>query len=62
MNELKPCPFCGKSKLTQFRDEKYGITILCTRCGGRIATHINHEEAVLRWNQRKSEGVHDNQI
>jgi len=55
MCELKPCPFCGNNKIEQFRDEKYGNTIMCTRCGGRVASHLSCEVVIDRWNMRKSE-------
>jgi len=55
MQELKPCPFCGKKELTQSHDKRYGYTTLCTWCGGRMSTHLSREESMKRWNQREDE-------
>jgi len=62
MRKLKLCPFCGKNKTHQFRDERYGHTIMCTWCGGRVTSHISREDVIERWNQRKSEDAQEAQI
>ena len=55
---LKPCPFCGKSehiKVMEFPTDIADIGVVhivyCTYCGGQIR-NPNREDAVKAWNMR----------
>ena len=55
MSELKPCPFCGKSKVGAIKKEnKYRIVCVNPNC--HITPHTNWEDtkqnAVEEWNRR----------
>ena len=67
MQNLKPCPFCGKDDLLRVEAVKHesrpafpyiGI-VTCLNCFGRIMSHgfsetaeAAKEEAVIAWNRR----------
>ena len=58
MSELKPCPFCGRTKYLKVhrrkcRDFPDGMfAIKCTRCGIRGRYQLTEERAVDAWNER----------
>jgi Lar family restriction alleviation protein len=55
MNELKPCPFCGNSKLRVYNISTNFILCLVCKAQGPEVDHINinaEEKAVELWNQR----------
>lgn len=67
MNELKPCPFCGESRMLEIRSKerkdrdkcKFTAEVVCLRC---FVTACNHsfdwfeeeakEKAINAWNRR----------
>ena len=68
MEELKPCPFCGSTKLDfshkvgDYHGDKYRIAIYCKSCkayGPRLLTtnhYLKNEDKQLlitKWNERK---------
>lgn len=65
-NELKPCPFCGKSDRVHIRRQgKHAYRVVCSSCGA-TGPHAKVEEwhphkfiaqgqAVRGWNDRKDE-------
>ena len=58
--ELKPCPFCGGTRIEVY-DYDYGITetigVRCKDCGAHIENMFeSDEEAVEAWNRRAGEG------
>lgn len=68
MNELKPCPFCGKSDSLivldytkicfDYTPNRYWVT--CNRCGvtrsgGDDGDYFTKEEAIKAWNTRYKE-------
>ena len=58
MEELKPCPFCGKYPLTVVDDEttevKFGVK--CFYCGGSIPPEKDTlQEAIEAWNRREKD-------
>ena len=58
---VKPCPFCGKNKVTihvGYRDNDNGeysapsFNVLCTSCGSSSDCYPTCELAVKHWNRR----------
>jgi Lar family restriction alleviation protein len=73
MAELKPCPFCGGKAAIVPRavnialqkdpsDPKFGVSVICGRCGAESANYLNEEYAATAWNRRteSSGGVDGN--
>ena len=58
MNELKPCPFCGKSDIRIWKspDEYWQIQCNNDECCAQIYDNLTEEQAVLSWNTRASDG------
>ena len=50
MIELKPCPFCGSTRI--YDAGLWHHVIKCLDCGTRSAPFSNWDEAVERWNTR----------
>lgn len=63
MNELKPCPFCGRSAKEHVAfssgiTPKVGVYVECESCGASTATFWNgdqQQKAIDEWNQRYEE-------
>lgn len=55
MAELKPCPFCGGTKLeiVCFADLNY---VTCNTCGVDGPDADNKQEATEVWNERATDG------
>ena len=57
MDNLKPCPFCGKYPQTVVDDEtdgKFGVK--CFACGGSIYPEKDTlQEAIEAWNRRATD-------
>lgn len=51
--KLKPCPFCGGTKLYYFKGKSYGLE--CAHCGAGLSGYKTKEEAAEAWNMRKEE-------
>lgn len=64
MSDLKPCPFCGSSKVIIRNSKIFGVAIYCKECTADVWFVIvnNHPEAhriltakeksVIAWNRR----------
>lgn len=51
MNELKPCPFCGRK--AKMYGKREGLPwVGCKYCAGQTACCDTEEEAVEAWNRR----------
>jgi len=59
MDELKPCPFCGKRpKIGSLDGDEQNWAIWCPVCNISFETGINgntKEELIKKWNTRKGE-------
>jgi len=58
VDDVKPCPFCGKDNLTiNRRNGKYGLFyfIKCGICGGVGGTGATTSEAYNKWQIREDE-------
>ena len=51
--KLKPCPFCGGTKLYYFKGKSYGLE--CAHCGAGLSGYKTKEEAAEAWNTRKEQ-------
>ena len=55
MSELKPCPFCGNSRLGATYTAVFGCPeryqIICTECSGRMERSTSRK-AIEAWNRR----------
>ena len=54
MNELKPCPFCGRKPELRRDDDGFSY-IVCANdnCYVRTDGHLNDNAAIKAWNTRK---------
>ena len=55
--ELKPCPFCGKSDIGTYIDfhspDRQFFGVICRWCGAELPPSSKTEEkAIERWNKR----------
>lgn len=51
--ELKPCPFCGGTKLGTGGDDEYRqYWVECERCEVVVESEHNVADAIARWNRR----------
>lgn len=55
MEELKPCPFCGRASALYSID--YGETVyaVCMNCGIHTVEYSEPEKAIETWNRRASD-------
>jgi Lar family restriction alleviation protein len=69
MAELKPCPFCGGKAAFVPRavnialqkdpsDPKFGVSVICSKCGAESPNMIDEEHAAAKWNAR-TDGVQE---
>jgi Lar family restriction alleviation protein len=49
--ELKPCPFCGSSKIS-FSSHQIGIAVGCDSCGAVSEIQGSKEQCAEAWNRR----------
>jgi len=62
MDEVKPCPFCGSSEVTEIIQDHEQIAVVCINCGSRgpgayipekgINLDSYIENAYKAWNRR----------
>ncbi len=57
VNELKPCPFCGrKARVEQEEQEiptdEEWYRVICDHCGGNSGWLMRPEAAIATWNAR----------
>lgn len=55
MENLKPCPFCGR-KVEMIRGPLFGLAMIyCNKCGCRVSFEENEgtDDAAKMWNRRK---------
>ena len=50
MEELKPCPFCGKEKITI--EERWQYFGYCVNCGCEGPNAPTKRQAISAWNKR----------
>ena len=52
-NKLQPCPFCGaKARLiSDNRDKVYFVMCSNIKCGVKLSTSGNKDEAIAKWNR-----------
>lgn len=59
--ELKPCPFCGKTESVRVYIEINGYTVRCcaggispenSGCGADCGFELTEEDAIKKWNAR----------
>ena len=56
MSELKPCPFCGKSKIRCLQADNGGLyRAVCSDCGSMGAIENSVEKVVEVWNKRAAD-------
>jgi len=55
MDELKPCPFCGRKAVVM--QERFDIAVTCIECGARSGNYDSEDEgaAIDAWNKRSGE-------
>ena len=60
MNELKPCPFCGRKPELRHDDDGFSY-IVCANdnCYVRTDGHLNDNAAIKAWNRRVGENETD---
>lgn len=57
---LKPCPFCGgpanvaELKGRLFAEGVDHFYVICTKCGTQSRIMRRRQDAVIRWNRRKT--------
>lgn len=67
MADLKPCPFCGGKAAFVPRavnlalqkdptDPKFGVSVICGRCGSESPNMVDEAHAAAKWNAR-TDGV-----
>lgn len=57
-NELKPCPFCGETRLTIEDNQKVrDVHVLCKDCGAKTSFDGIRYDVAGRWNGRPIEDV-----
>ena len=61
MQELKPCPFCGKEPEYDNCDLGSGQWIGCD-CGAMVKSSYRSDEYLTRWNTRPIEDAKDSRI
>jgi len=49
---MKPCPFCGKTKLVISHNEKYSL-VYCEHCACSGPYELSDKEAIDSWNNKK---------
>lgn len=59
MNELKPCPFCGKHAALHSIDMCNTVYAVCMNCGCRTLDFKYAENAINVWNRRADQGQAD---
>ena len=58
MEELKPCPFCGKDAKIEANGDDYTSYVVCVSCGARgewfkiSPRYSSVERAIEAWNRR----------
>jgi len=59
MSDIKPCPFCGETKLKPYErsGEIGGVICQNSECGAHI-TSWEKSSAIVRWNKRVIEDMH----
>lgn len=50
--DIKPCPFCGSSKIETATGDFARAFVLCQECGGRMVVFGDVPQAIFRWNKR----------
>jgi Lar family restriction alleviation protein len=56
--KIKPCPFCGSSKIkflkhsSPYPAARYGVCIKCNDCGARSGLYLKEENVITNWNRR----------
>lgn len=56
--ELKPCPFCGETRLTIEDNQKVrDVHVLCNDCGAKTSFNGIRYDVAGRWNGRPIEDV-----
>lgn len=62
MSELKPCPFCGSSRVTGVTsaDETrlFREFVCCEDCGASTTLHETKQQAIEFWNTRHERTCH----
>lgn len=61
LKELKPCPFCGDSRIfidMRNQDSIAYYVAFCFGCGARTSPYVNEQDAIEAWNLRVSQGGH----
>ena len=55
-NELKPCPFCGETRLTiEDKQDARDVHVLCKDCGAKTSFDGIRYDVAGRWNIRPVE-------
>lgn len=61
--ELKPCPFCGETRLIIEDNQKVqDVHVLCNDCGAKTSFDGIRYDVAGRWNGRPIEGVIQDRI
>lgn len=62
MSELKPCPFCGSTRVSGVTLSNKSLMfrefVDCEDCGASTTTHATKQEAVDAWNTRHERTCH----
>ena len=51
MNELKPCPFCGREAVVK-RSSDFRYYVMCGKCEVKTHKYIVKSDAIKAWNRR----------